>query len=270
MPFPWKKTKSSRISQLVNDHLQKRQGDSSLVVETGFPTSLVDFAIKNGDKLKKQSKKKREKPPLIPLENEHNDPVILQSSDILPSPSFTPSSSPSRCPLPSCSLLHPKTRDFDEVAVGANESGVGRRVVCANGVAVAVVKVVLVVVFALGMKKFVVGITISAFLLIFLEYVGKNACGILNPCSDAQRRLRMIVQRIQRFFRFKEDNSDQNNENCFDPGCSGFKKCESMSSFQETESYGTRLWGERDNGRAHLQRENGMSRNRLKEGGNGG
>ncbi|KAL2484182.1 uncharacterized protein Fot_45626 [Forsythia ovata] len=94
---------------------------------------------------------------------------------------------------------------------------------------------VLVVVLALGTKKFVVGITISAFLLIFLEYVGKNACGMLNPCSDAQKGLRLIVQRIQRFFRFKEDNSDQNNEDCFHPGCSGFKNCESMSSFQETK-----------------------------------
>lgn len=229
MPFPWKKAKNSRISQLMNDHVQKQQnskkkpGGSPLMVETGFPTSLVDFAIKNGDKLKKPSKKNRAKPPKIPPENENNDPVILQSSSILPSPSFTPSSS--RCSLSSSSPLLSETRKFDEASVGANVSGVGRRVV------VAVVKIILVLVLALGTKKFVVGITISAFLLIFLEYVDKYTCRMLKPFSDAQKGLRLIVQRV---FRFKEDNSDQKNKDSFDPDCSDFENCESKMSFQES------------------------------------
>jgi len=114
--------------------------------------------------------------------------------------------------------------NLDEVSVGANASGVGRQVL------VSVVKLILVVVLVLvlGTKKLVVGITISAFLLIFLEYVGKYTCGMLKPCSDAQKGLRLTVQRV---FRCKEDNSDQKN---FDPGCSDFDNCESMRPFQES------------------------------------
>ncbi|KAK9936973.1 hypothetical protein M0R45_013792 [Rubus argutus] len=60
MPLPWKKTGVGRISQMVAD-LQSPKRGGSLVVQTGFPTSLIDLFVKNRDCLRKQSKKHRKK-----------------------------------------------------------------------------------------------------------------------------------------------------------------------------------------------------------------
>ncbi|CAB4306998.1 unnamed protein product [Prunus armeniaca] len=48
----------NRISQFVAD-LQSPKRGGSLVVQTGFPTSLVDLFVKNRDHLKKPSKKNK-------------------------------------------------------------------------------------------------------------------------------------------------------------------------------------------------------------------
>ncbi|CAB4276594.1 unnamed protein product [Prunus armeniaca] len=58
MPLPWKKMRVNRISQFVAD-LQSPKRGGSLVVQTGFPTSLVDLFVKNRDHLKKPSKKNK-------------------------------------------------------------------------------------------------------------------------------------------------------------------------------------------------------------------
>ncbi|KAK8514358.1 hypothetical protein V6N13_063249 [Hibiscus sabdariffa] len=58
MHFSWKKSKVARVSRLVAGlHLSPKRG-ASLVVETGFPTSVVDLFAKNRDRLRKSSKKK--------------------------------------------------------------------------------------------------------------------------------------------------------------------------------------------------------------------
>ena len=58
MPLPWKKAKKyNRITQLVAEHLNSPKHGGSLVVETGFPTSLVDLFVKNRDRLKKSMKR---------------------------------------------------------------------------------------------------------------------------------------------------------------------------------------------------------------------
>ncbi|GAB2211313.1 hypothetical protein Droror1_Dr00016615 [Drosera rotundifolia] len=62
MPSLWRKSSSSfskgnRISRFVADLQTPPKRGSSLVNETGFPTSLVDLFIKNRDRIKKQKKK---------------------------------------------------------------------------------------------------------------------------------------------------------------------------------------------------------------------
>ncbi|PSS04921.1 Xin actin-binding repeat-containing protein [Actinidia chinensis var. chinensis] len=234
MPL-WKKAKCTRISKLVADHLQPPKHGGSLVVETGFPTSLVDLFVKNRGCLKKpnsnsKNKKKRLEPipDLIPTPS--TSPSILDSKSELglpsvcvlasergseiveieekkkrldPVPDLIPTPSPSSSALDLNSEL-----GLPSVCVSASERGsksveieergvVGEGEGCrcavveanANGVLVAILKMFLVVVLAMGTKKFVVGITISAFVLLLIDYAGKHLCRLLKPCADAQRFL---------------------------------------------------------------------------------
>ncbi|KAG9439539.1 hypothetical protein H6P81_019704 [Aristolochia fimbriata] len=61
MPFPWKKAKRlGQIPQLISD-LKTKRNRSSLNLQTGFPTSLADFVVKNRDRLKKSRKQTENK-----------------------------------------------------------------------------------------------------------------------------------------------------------------------------------------------------------------
>ncbi|GFP95944.1 hypothetical protein PHJA_001738500 [Phtheirospermum japonicum] len=201
MPLQWKKAMNTRVSQLVNDHLhrsQKRRDGSSLLVETGFPTSLVDLFIKNREKLKKPSKKKRQNPPIpiTPL-TEINDPVSPPHSPMI-SPLITgsPLRSPPISPPPvPCEGLG-ESRVLGS-SVGLDE----RECVCdtcvdANTVLLVVLKMFLVVVLALGTKRLTVGITISAFLLFFLEYVGKHVRFVSKPSLEGKGVLKSSVKSV--------------------------------------------------------------------------
>ncbi|CAI9782196.1 unnamed protein product [Fraxinus pennsylvanica] len=253
MPLPRKKMRSTRISRLVNDHLhnsQKRRGDSSLVVETGFPTSLIDLFIKNREKLKNPSKKKRVKNPAIPTSNDSVMSGYLPTSCPslhCPSPYHSPS------PLP----LHLQSRDLDEIDVVdggdgdfggmGDERGSGvNRGVDASRVFVAVVMIFTAVALAMGTEKLAMGITILAFFLFFLECLGK--CGLLKPCSEAQEWLRLTVQNFWRFFPDRKNANvlsyDVLLDESFKPGCSGLKKdCGSNSPIRETQNVEPkRLW----------------------------
>ncbi|KAL6502148.1 hypothetical protein OROHE_024741 [Orobanche hederae] len=220
MPLPWKKVKSTRISQMVNDHFhksQKRRDGSSLVVETGFPTSLVDLFIKNREKLKNPSNKKRHNPPTKPV-RDVNDSLITGPNTsfhsisplIAVSPLQSPSLSPSRLPLPSegasGTLVAGSSNGLDERECGA------RACADANTVLLVVLKMFVVVVLALGTKRLTVGITLSAFLLFFLEYAGKHARSVLKPCSGAKRVLKSMLIIISRpLLRFNEVRLDVEN-----------------------------------------------------------
>ncbi|KAK6150153.1 hypothetical protein DH2020_017678 [Rehmannia glutinosa] len=223
MPLPWKKVKSTRISQLVNDHLnisQKRRDGSSLVVETGFPTSLVDLFIKNREKLKKPSKKKRQTTSITPLSDDFNDSVITGSPISSPAPPPSPMISPliTVSPLrknpsisPSPSEVVNKNPVLGLIDEGTLVSVVGDRGVDANAVLFVVLKMFLVVVLALGTKRLTVGITLSAFFLFFLEYVGKHVYALLKPYSKAKGVLMPIVQSFWEFLKFKEVKLDEKN-----------------------------------------------------------
>ncbi|KAJ9709772.1 hypothetical protein PVL29_001301 [Vitis rotundifolia] len=74
---------------------------------------------------------------------------------------------------------------------GEVEESVGRP--SGRGVTMAVLKMLVVVILALGTKKLAVGITMFAFLLLFLEYAAKWVFGLLTPCSDAQIAIKSLI-----------------------------------------------------------------------------
>ncbi|KAL7131178.1 hypothetical protein ABFS83_13G181000 [Erythranthe nasuta] len=246
MPFPWKKVKSTRISQFVNDHLhnsQRRRDGSSLFVETGFPTSLVDLFIKNRQKLKKSSKKKPQIPPIPPLRDDENVPITAESPTPLPSPSPQTGShspvhmhSPLHCPSPLRSPIHSPPSSVNRILVVDERDQIDERGVDANTVLLVVFKMFLVVILALGTKKLTVGITLSALLLFLLEYVGKHVGGLLKPLNS-------IVQSVRRLLRFKDVKLDEDKCVVLIPGCSsslesyGSKSLDQEIQVVESEDY---------------------------------
>ncbi|XP_016443280.2 uncharacterized protein LOC107768659 [Nicotiana tabacum] len=152
------------------EHIRShRNGGSPLIVETGFPTSLIDLFVKNRQRFIKPSKKK-----------------VAKSTF----------SSPSSLSLHLASPMAPATYTINKGSQlkGCQEKG-ERFDVDTNQVLIALVKIFLVVVLVLGAKNFVMGITMSAILLCFLEYSYRW----LIPCSGAKRRILFMVQWVWTF-----------------------------------------------------------------------
>lgn len=192
MPFSWKKkTRCTRFSQLVADHLQSPKRGGSLVVETGFPTSLIDLYVRNRGRFRKSSaKKQRENDSQTSLSTStSSSSVMLVDSNNLSSGA-------------SDNMGTDEIIEEDVVADGMvsdgqieienpSKSEVGRSSEMAklNPVLVAALKVLFMLVLALGAKKFTVGITLSAFLLFFLESLAKPFLGrssLIRPSTDSK------------------------------------------------------------------------------------
>ena len=234
MPLPWKKAKVTRISRIVAD-LQSPKRGGSLVVETGFPTSLIDLFVKNRDRLKKPSMRiKKKKKKTIndpnPVDAQVHDPIITPNPgtglDNLPvrvgpiGEEVKNSTEPvvveeeeeekeecvesigSSVSDPITTITTTTTQDENHVEEGfvGGRGGDG-----GGGVLIVVLKVFLVVVLALSTKKLAVGITLSAFLLFFLEYVGKRWVRFLRPCSQMDVRLRSMVNWVSTLFWLKKE-----------------------------------------------------------------
>ncbi|KAF7151191.1 hypothetical protein RHSIM_Rhsim02G0163100 [Rhododendron simsii] len=202
MPL-WKKAaKCNRISKLVSDHIHsphKRGG--SLVVETGFPTSLVDLFVKNRDRLKKPSKKKKKfDQESIPMPNSPSVSPVSENSE-LGLPSVRVNLASEKVNLGSSNRFGNEIVEIEERGLVVDGGGGGGgEVVAANSVLVAILKTFLVVILAMGTKQFVVGITMSAFLLLFMEYAGKHLGWVLKPCLESQKSL---VERVVCLFGIK-------------------------------------------------------------------
>lgn len=146
MPFSWKnKTRRNRFSQLVTNHLQ------STLVETGFPMSLIDLYVRNRGRFRKPFAKKQSS---------------SSSGSVLDS--INSSSGDSDCTETG------ETVDDDVVVVGSKiEQDKSVELAKLNPVFVAVLKVLLMMVLVFGTKRFTIVITLSAFLLLFLEFAVK-------------------------------------------------------------------------------------------------
>ncbi|KAI3507657.1 hypothetical protein L1887_22646 [Cichorium endivia] len=192
MPFSWKKkTRCTRFSQLVADHLQSPKRGGSLVVETGFPTSLIDLYVRNRGRFRKSSAKKQ---------RENDSQTSLSTST---SSSSVMLVDPNKLSFGASDYMGTdEIIEEDVVADGMvsdgqieienpSKSEVGRSSEMAklNPVLVAALKVLFMLVLALGAKKFTVGITLSAFLLFFLESVAKPLLGrssLIRPSTDSK------------------------------------------------------------------------------------
>ncbi|XP_039010090.1 uncharacterized protein LOC120138744 isoform X2 [Hibiscus syriacus] len=148
MTFPWKKAKSTLLSRLVADLHRPPQSGRTLVLETGFPTSLVDLFVKNRDRLRKSPKRKST--------SQIQTPVVTR----------LPSSPPRSFPDPPC-----------EEKAQSSGIDIGKSVMvqrkCAGGSRIgfrAAVKVIIVAALAVSTKQLTLWIMMAAFLLFLLEF----------------------------------------------------------------------------------------------------
>ncbi|KAG7546764.1 hypothetical protein ISN44_As12g020900 [Arabidopsis suecica] len=209
MPLPWKKSKSSRISRFVSDLQQSPKHGGSLVVETGFPTSLIDLFVKNRDRLKKQSSKRNNKnnkaqtttaqtqtaPTKRRVLSPPPPPLSLQRRMSLPSkldPALVTEDPPLVSKIEESFVLENRHDGEDEGGNGGNRGGGGGGCV----LMVVVFKVFMVAVLALSTKKLAVGITLSAFSLLFLELAVARVFTYLNICPDAQIRIDSLIDKL--------------------------------------------------------------------------
>ena len=152
MPLPWKNARVGRISRFVAD-LQSPKRGGSLVVETGFPTSLIDLFVKNRDRLKKPRKRRSrvsDPVPQQPVEPQrrHESMQALTSLD---------------------SFLEIRSVECEEEKIGGIDGGSSVdgggeveesvEMPSGRGMTMAALKMSVVVILALGMKKLAVGIT---------------------------------------------------------------------------------------------------------------
>ena len=216
MPLPWNKSKSKsksgRISRFVSDLRQSPKRGGSLVVETGFPTSLIDLFVKNRDRLNKSSSKR----------NNNNNSNKAQTQTVptrrlVSSP--PPPSLPQKLDPPSEDLAASKIEECLVAAENRDDSGndhdSGNRRGGGCVLMVVAVKIFMVAVLALSTKKLAAGITLSAFSLLFLESVFT----LLNLCPDAQVRLGTLIGKLigrKRIEKLEESSSSQRDKVSFE------------------------------------------------------
>ena len=194
MPFPWKKKKNrvTRISQFVAD-FQSPKHSSSLVVQTGFPTSLIDLFAKNRNRFKNSTFAK-------PVRSEIIDPSSSPSPPPPPPPS--PVTTP---PSVSESPIHEVfSEEILNPLIGENTDDGAGDVVPVNKhkrrssfrSKSIIVKILTVIILAASVKELTVAITVSAFALLFLENALKRVVSFLKPCSNVFVSIESLFQKI--------------------------------------------------------------------------
>ncbi|KAD6119759.1 hypothetical protein R6Q59_025767 [Mikania micrantha] len=228
MPFSWKKTaRCNRFSKLVADHLQSPKRGGSLVVETGFPTSLIDLYVRNRGRFRK-SKKQRENDsptPLSSCSSSSSSGLLVDSLNITSSSSSSLYSLVESNNLSSGGTDHRGTDEIieEEVDVGVDmimiddsikdftETEVEMSVEMAklNPLLVVALKVLVMFVLVLGTKEFRIAITISAFVLLFMESMGKLLLGRSNSVRSTEDSKTLSESSVQvtKNIKSSEENS---------------------------------------------------------------
>ncbi|KAI4343107.1 hypothetical protein MLD38_027644 [Melastoma candidum] len=236
MPFLWKKeSRVARISQrFVADLQSPRKHGGSLVVETGFPTSLVDLVVKNKNRLRKSSgKRKQDKDRDRDQDSwEISDPVLTSPlprhlvcpdacTDLVEfeSRALVAGESQRDCSIGGIEIVEEravgKCEEAVDVPVSGEDGGSGRN--CR--VFVNLLRVFVVLVLGFSSRRIAAGVTVSAVLLLLLELVGKRVVGLLLPCSDARPSVEGLIDEVRDFVKILYSG----------------KKCEKGKSFDETE-----------------------------------
>ncbi|KAJ0954850.1 hypothetical protein HanRHA438_Chr00c07g0846891 [Helianthus annuus] len=168
MPFSWKtkkKTRRNRFSQLVADHLQSPKRGGSLVVETGFPTSLIDLYVRNRGRFRKKQRDDDSPSPSSP--SSHTSSLMVDSNNMCSSLSLYPLVDSNI--ISSAGLDHRGTDEIieEDVVVGGSMVVSETEITSCTKTEVEMAKLNPV------NEEFTIGITMSAFLLLLLELVGK-------------------------------------------------------------------------------------------------
>ncbi|RWW70922.1 hypothetical protein BHE74_00021370 [Ensete ventricosum] len=180
MPNPWKKPRpgggrGGGVSRFLAG-IRPHRG-VSLVVQTGFPTSLADLFVKNRGRLRKPSRKK--KPPSESDSAASEPPPVTSPLDGGPLPE---ASSVGR-PIPVAADGFPSLPD----SIGMKH----RRLGIVFGLLL--IMTLVLVVLAIERKMLVAGFTLSALALWLLDSIGYRALWFSKPCSDATTRLNSVV-----------------------------------------------------------------------------
>lgn len=174
MPLLWtNKNRVTRVFQIVADlHSSKRA--SSFTVQTGFPTSLIDLLIKNRTRFTKPNSSK---------------PFQTQTSDPLPpeTPCFND------CKVDCAEPDHTESQNLtqlitDDENLHVNDDGICRIGKSNDGSGSKLVLGIFLMMFVIiasiaSFEKLTVGITVSAFVLLFLEYTMKHKVAVNDSLS---------------------------------------------------------------------------------------
>ncbi|KAK8488259.1 hypothetical protein V6N13_104904 [Hibiscus sabdariffa] len=166
MHFPWKKSKVARIARLVAGLHQTPKRGGSLVVETGFPTSLVDLFVKNSDRLRKSSKRK----------------CNFSSSS---SPRFLAPPTPPLAQSPCNEDLQSPDMDVGEIVFISRGKKDDERIPFQVAF-----KVLLAVALAVSTRSLAIWIVIAALVLVLIKVAGARFWGFLRPESEIPNGLK--------------------------------------------------------------------------------
>ncbi|XP_071737493.1 uncharacterized protein [Rutidosis leptorrhynchoides] len=194
MPFSWKKSRCNRFHQLVTDHLQSPKHGGSLVVETGFPTSLIDLYVRNRSRFRKPAVNKQTEidSPLSPVSSDSNN-LSFSLTDHRETDEI----------IEEDVVAVANDIELDVDIENSSEVEVKRSVVMEKLNYVLVVLFMLVL--ALGNKKFTVGISVSAFVLLSIELIRKP---LLSRRSSSISPNESSDCEIENVKSIKEDASD--------------------------------------------------------------
>ncbi|KAL1226017.1 hypothetical protein V5N11_008749 [Cardamine amara subsp. amara] len=213
MSLPWKKTKPSRISRFMSEFQQSPKRGVSLIVETGFPTLLIDLFFKNRDRLKKSPSKRFQRLERQ-IQTAPNASSLLNQNTILEKPQRK-------------QAVLSKIEKVNFVGSGLKTENKhateNSGCVCGGSGAYVLMafKVLIVAVLAFSTKKkLTIGITLSAFALLLTELVAARVFTRSKLCKNNKDKNAISRGKIETFVNSKD--------------CSG-EETKSISSLEKTE-----------------------------------
>ncbi|KAJ0252612.1 hypothetical protein HA466_0117890 [Hirschfeldia incana] len=180
MSLRWNKQKTGRLSRFMSELQQSPKRGGIMVVETGFPTSLIHLFVKNRDRLKKSSSRTKR---------------ILQQIQTAPNASL-PVITDANLEKPAQSKIEEDVRFVDGgLTAEHNKHTTSDKNGCVCGAFVLMAfKVLIVAVLALSTKrKLTTGITLSAFALLLTELVAARVLTRFKSCDSDARKEKSVV-----------------------------------------------------------------------------
>ncbi|KAF8104410.1 hypothetical protein N665_0172s0041 [Sinapis alba] len=187
MTLLWKKPKSGRLSRFISEFQLSPKRGEIMVVETGFPTSLIDLFFKNRDRLKKYSSKTKRIQRLIETAPNASLPV---------NPDVSLEKPVARSKIEKVSLLGggltaEKNKHTSDNSVCVCGDGTGAFVLMAF-------KLFIVAVLALSTttKNLTMGIALCAFALLFTENVATRILTRFKLCNTDTRKEKPLDDKL--------------------------------------------------------------------------